>query len=193
MTVDATLEEEKHRMALALEAEKWVFKKEELIFVEAGQHIRALNAILWQVPSMAIAITGGLWYGVSLFDHGTVKIAALIFTSLVDIITVLIIWRLRSVMDEYIVTQRSFQPNVTQKRKKNRVIMYWTSILLLAAAMGFLGATNVKKLVRDSVNSKPTITSCETTLTLAIPSETPVMQPTTHFESTKNTLHKQCQ
>ena len=64
--------------------------------------------------------------------------------------------------------------------------MYWTSILLLAAAMGFLGATNVKKLVRDSVNSKPTITSCETTLTLAIPSETPVMQPTTHFESTKN-------
>ncbi|HCF1128981.1 TPA: hypothetical protein NH771_004737, partial [Pseudomonas aeruginosa] len=59
---EEALETLKHKNAQELELMKWKFKKEELSYLEAGQHLRSLNQQLWQVPSMVIAITGGIWY-----------------------------------------------------------------------------------------------------------------------------------
>lgn len=193
MTSDAKLEREKHRLTLALEAEKWAYKKQELVFIEAGQHIRALNVTLWQVPSMAIAITGGLWYGISLFDHATVKIAALLFTSLVDLVTIRIIWRLRSVMSDYLVAQLSFQSQSGPDKPKHIVMWCWSAILFSAALLGVLGALNVTTLARESANSKPAITSCETALALDISLEAARSRSVTSRKPLKNLQHKQCQ
>lgn len=184
MTTDAELE--KHRMSVALEAQKWEYKKQELVFVEAGHHIRALNVTLWQVPSMAIAITGGLWYGISLFDHEAVKIAALTFTSLVDLVTVRIIWRLRSVMSGYLAAQLSFQ-SLTDTGKPKHVVMWcWTIILCAAALWGALGAANVKSLARQPSSVKPAITSCENSLAVGFSVEAARSGSANNRESTKS-------
>lgn len=193
MTTDTKVEREKHRLTLALEAEKWAYKKQELIFVEAGQHIRALNVILWQVPSMAIAITGGLWYGISLFDHETVKIAALLFTALVDLITIGIIWRLRTVMSAYLVAQLSFQLLSDHGKPKHIVMWCWSAILFAAAVLGMLGAWNVETLARESSNVKPVITSCETAFTLAISPEAARSSSVASGKPSKNLEQKKCQ
>ncbi|MET3139339.1 hypothetical protein AAKU61_003720 [Undibacterium sp. GrIS 1.2] len=191
MTTNAELV--KHRMNLALEAQKWEYKKQELVFVEAGQHIRSLNVTLWQVPSMAIAITGGLWYGISLFDQEAVKIAALIFTSLVDLVTVRIIWRLRAVMSGYLTAQLSFQ-SLTDAGKPKHVVMWcWTIILFAAALLGVLGAANVKSLTRESSNVKPAITSCENSFSLNFPVGAARSGSADKRESTKNHQQKKCQ
>lgn len=190
MTTDAELETQ--RMSLALEAQKWEYKKKELIFVEAGQHIRALNVTLWQVPSMAIAITGGLWYGISLFDQEAVKIAALIFTSIVDLVTVRIIWRLRAVMSGYLTAQLSFQSLTDEGKPKHVVMWCWTIILCGAAILGVLGAANVKSLAREVPNVKPATTSCENSIALNFPRDA-VRSDSDAREPTK-TLHQQkCQ
>lgn len=191
MTTDAELE--KHQMNLALEAKKWEYKKQELAFVEAGQHIRSLNVILWQVPSMAIAITGGLWYGISLFDQEAVKIAALILTSLVDLVTVRIIWRLRAVMSKYLTAQLSFQSLTDAGETKHVIIWCWTVILCAAALLGILGVANVKSLARNSSNVKPAITSCENSLTLNFPIEVARSDSADNHESTNNHQQQKCQ
>lgn len=191
MTTDAELE--KHRMNLDLEAQKWEYKKQEVVFVEAGQHIRALNVILWQVPSMAIAITGGLWYGISLFDHEAVKIAALIFTSLVDLVTVRIIWRLRSVMNGYLTAQLSFQSLADAGKPKHVVMWCWTIILCAAALLGALGAANVKSLARAPATVKPAITSCENSLALNFPVEASRSGSGYNRQPIKNHQQQKCQ
>jgi hypothetical protein len=191
MTIDAELE--KHRMNLALEAQKWEYKKKELVFVEAGQHIRALNVTLWQVPSMAIAITGGLWYGISLFDHETVKFSALMFTSLVDLVTIGIIWRLRSVMSDYLVAQLSFQSLPDSGKPKHIVMWCWTVILLAAAVLGGLGAWKVETLARKPANANPAITSCESTLALNLTLEAARSGSTQSHKLPKNSQQKKCQ
>src|SRR3546814_15700834 len=65
-----------------------LFKKEELSYLEAGQHLRSLNQQLWQVPSMVIAITGGIWYGAASITGGSPKILALGFAVAVNILTI---------------------------------------------------------------------------------------------------------
>lgn len=190
MTTDAELETQ--RMSLALEAQKWEYKKQELVFVEAGQHIRALNVTLWQVPSMAIAITGGLWYGISLFDHEAVKIAALIFTSLVDLVTVRIIWRLRSVMSGYLAAQLTFQSLTDEGKPKHVVMWCWTIILCGAAFLGALGAANVKSLARETLNVKPAATSCENSIALNFSGEA-VRSGSDGREQTKPLQQQKCQ
>ncbi len=44
----------KHRLASDLEERRWQFKTLELKYLEAGQHLRSLNQLMWQVPSMVI-------------------------------------------------------------------------------------------------------------------------------------------
>ncbi|EXF45835.1 hypothetical protein BAY1663_01772 [Pseudomonas sp. BAY1663] len=41
MTNEAELEAIKHQNAITLEKQKWQFRKQELTFLEAGQHLRA--------------------------------------------------------------------------------------------------------------------------------------------------------
>ncbi|HCF0264805.1 TPA: hypothetical protein NH789_002221 [Pseudomonas aeruginosa] len=113
---DKALEKLKHQNAIALENFKWEKKKEELSFLEAGQHLRALNQQLWQVPGMAIAVTGGIWYGAISISYDLPKLLAFCFAATVDLITIIVLIRLRSIIQIQINLQNKFndiQPEKT--------------------------------------------------------------------------------
>ena len=41
------------------------FEREKLCYEQNCEHMRSLNQIMWQVPMIAMTLTGGLWYAVA--------------------------------------------------------------------------------------------------------------------------------
>ncbi|EPK2986585.1 hypothetical protein H2846_004546, partial [Escherichia coli] len=63
---------------LRIEAIRWHQKLQEIIYLEAGQHMRALNQLMWQIPSFVIAVNGGLWYATTLANENSLWIIFLV-------------------------------------------------------------------------------------------------------------------
>lgn len=137
----------KHRLASDLEEHKWRFKTLELKYLEAGQHLRSLNQLMWQVPSMVIAITGGLWYGATTVDELQARTVVLSFAAVFSVLTIVIIWRLRQLIQIHIDRQQLFSPDKEKApRGKYVVIGCWTAALLGSAIVSTLGACNPSHL-----------------------------------------------
>jgi hypothetical protein len=81
-----------------LEAVKWHQKIQEITYLEAGQHLRSLNQLMWQIPSFVIAINGGLWYGATLLNFNAVWIFLLLIFFF-DIVTIITLFRIRGLLD----------------------------------------------------------------------------------------------
>jgi hypothetical protein len=139
MSQPQTEEEIKHLHALELEEQKWAYRKEELQYLEAGQHLRSLNQLMWQVPSLAIGITGGLWYGATLVNDETTRRFLLTFSAIVDFLTVVTLWRLRSIIGMHIAHQRRFANLTDHDRFRRTVIICWSVALITAATGGATG------------------------------------------------------
>ncbi|KTC04007.1 hypothetical protein [Pseudomonas syringae] len=156
MVNDSAFEAIKHENAKELEQIKWRFKKEELSYCEAGLHLRSLNQQLWQVPSMVIAITGGIWYGAASISGDLPKVLALSFAAAVNILTIPIIVRLRQLIKKHINHQLLF--NHQQDSKGNyTVITCWTLLLITAACFSIASASasNIKKINTENKKAEP--------------------------------------
>ncbi|WP_175718800.1 hypothetical protein [Burkholderia anthina] len=140
MSQPQTEEEIRHRHALEIEERKWAYRKEELRYLEAGQHLRSLNQLMWQVPSLAIAITGGLWYGATVVGDDTARRFLFIFSGTVDVLTIVTLWRLRSIIGKHLAYQIQFAGVSDQDRFRRVVISCWSVALLAAAVGGGMGA-----------------------------------------------------
>ena len=122
----------KHRLASDLEERKWQFKTLELKYLEAGQHLRSLNQLMWQVPSMVIAITGGLWYGATTVDELQARTVVLSFAAFFSVLTIVIIWRLRQLIQMH--RQATSICPRRRTRAARQVRCHW---LLDCSAFGF--------------------------------------------------------
>src|SRR5262249_16264508 len=129
MSLQQATDEIRQRHALELEEQKWTYKKEELRYLEAGQHLRSLNQLMWQVPSFAIGITGGLWYGATLVGNETIQRFLLIFSAIVDVLTIITLWRLRSIIGVHIAYQRQFAGAKDRDKFRHTVIICWSIAL----------------------------------------------------------------
>ncbi len=132
----------KRKAELDIEEKKWGFKRQELIYLEAGQHLRSLNGLLWQVPGLAIAITGGLWYATTNLQivSDLPKIFALIFVGIFNLLTIVVIWRLRRLIDKQINIQKTFANDDAKPSRQYWVIGCWSVQLLCAAIFSFVAA-----------------------------------------------------
>ena len=155
---DPDFEAIKHENAKELEQIKWQFKKEELSYLEAGQHLRSLNQQLWQVPSMVIAITGGIWYGAASISGDMAKVLALSFAATVSILTIPIIVRLRQLIKKHINLQLAFNQQSDSKGNYT-VITCWTLLLLTAACFSIAGAFNTEKVSITDKKNEPQVTN----------------------------------
>lgn len=155
---DPDFEAIKHENAKELERIKWYFKKEELSYLEAGQHLRSLNQQLWQVPSMVIAITGGIWYGTASISGDLPKVLALSFAATVNILTIPIIVRLRQLIKKHINLQLAFNQQSDSKGNYT-VITCWILLLLTAACLSIAGASNTKKISNENKKSESQTTN----------------------------------
>ncbi|MBW7565182.1 hypothetical protein KIF53_01390 [Chromobacterium subtsugae] len=151
MTKEYELEKlaKQQEYALQLEETKWKYKQKELAYVEAGNHMRALNQLMWQVPSIAMAITGGLWYGAANLQVAEPRAWVFAFAIVADVMTIITLHRLRKLIQRELEKQATFE-SISLPKSKNIVVWCWTIVLFSAATTGFFGALN-----SDKFNARP--------------------------------------
>lgn len=91
-----------------IEALKWHQRLQEITYLEAGQHMRALNQLMWQVPSLVIIINGGLWYGLTMMSNFTAHFI-FAFCLIFDLASIVTLYRLRKLIGTKIDIQSSIE------------------------------------------------------------------------------------
>lgn len=75
-------------------------------FNQNSETFRALNALMWQVPLIAMTLTGGLWFGVSSIskdsDLAFLRPGLLLLAGVGDLLLIVILERLRHIIGEYL-------------------------------------------------------------------------------------------
>lgn len=67
------------------------------------QQFRSLNQIMWQIPVLAMTLTGGLWFGVSKIEDNYLLACVLLLTAVVgNLALVIVLYRFRFVMSKYL-------------------------------------------------------------------------------------------
>ena len=88
------------------------FEREKLCYEQNYLQFRSLNQIMWQVPILAMTLTGGLWFGVAKVD--TIKNAQyglLLLAFFWQYWLILVLRRTRYVMGEYLKAIKKFYPS----------------------------------------------------------------------------------
>lgn len=97
-----------------IEAIKWHQRLQEITYLEAGQHMRALNQLMWQVPSLVIIINGGLWYGLTMMSNFTAHFI-FAFCLFFDSASIVTLYRLRKLISAKIEIQSSIEKSYNEK------------------------------------------------------------------------------
>jgi hypothetical protein len=64
---------------------------------------RALNALMWQIPLIAMTLTGGLWFGVSRVESAPeLRIGLLLLAAIGDLGLIVVLARLRYILERYL-------------------------------------------------------------------------------------------
>lgn len=71
-----------------------------------SETFRALNALMWQIPLIAMTLTGGLWFGVSSISKESgltfLRPGLLLLAGVGDLVLIVILERLRHIIEEYL-------------------------------------------------------------------------------------------
>ena len=130
------------------------FEKDKISYEQHSESFRHLNSQMWQVPIIAMTLTGGLWFGVfsSTTINDFVSGGLLIFCGVCDFLFVFILFRVHFIMSLLIEKLNIFNPsysidptNTTNGnaliRKDNLVITLFSSMLIFATILSFLTAS----------------------------------------------------
>ena len=118
------------------------------------QQFRSLNQIMWQIPVLAMTLTGGLWFGVSKIENNSLLACLLLLTAIVgNLSLVVVLRRFRFVMSQYLSWLKEASPagfvdaetvdpkeNWLQKflTKKERVRQMFSFLLCWAALVSLV-------------------------------------------------------
>ena len=91
-----------------LERMRQHFERDKTAFQENASNLRSLNQFLWQVPTIAITLTGGLWFGVTKIDVILGKQGLLALAGLTDFLLIFVVLRVRHLFGEYLRAQKGF-------------------------------------------------------------------------------------
>jgi len=134
------------------------FERDKICYEQNCESFRGLNQLMWQVPVIAMTLTGGLWYGVATLNEmkAGIKTLLLLLAALGDLAFIVVLVRVRAVMAAYLEKIKDFNPGsfpaaavpgsvwsflgkeLTAKGEK--VVVRTFSILLGLAALGSLVA-----------------------------------------------------
>lgn len=83
-------------------------------FNQNSETFRTLNALMWQVPLIAMTLTGGLWFGVSSIskDSGLsfLRPGLLLLAGIGDVLLIVVLERLRYIVNEYLEWLKAAHP-----------------------------------------------------------------------------------
>jgi hypothetical protein len=126
-------------------ARKEAFDRDKACYEQNFQQYRAMNQIMWQVPLLAITITGGLWYAaLNVTGVQDFKRPLFLLAFVLDVALIAVLWRVRHVMSAYMVQIERFNPSSFVKAS-GRGLFNWPytvvsafSLALAIAAVGSL-------------------------------------------------------
>ena len=95
------------------------FDRKKACYEQNCQQFRRLSQIMYQIPLIAMTLTGGLWYGVATLTtiDLTVKGSLLLLAATANICLIFIINRIRDVMEAYLVKIEEFYPPGFARKK----------------------------------------------------------------------------
>lgn len=67
-----------------------------------SQTFRSLNQLMWQVPLLAMSLTGGLWFGVAKTASPLFQLSLLTLAALGNLVLIVVVARLRYIMEAYL-------------------------------------------------------------------------------------------
>lgn len=121
------------------------FERDKICYEQHSESFRSLNNQMWQVPIIAMTLTGGLWFGIfSTKIEADVAAMLLLFCFVCDTLFILILFRVRLIMSLLIDRLTQFNPSYSISpseshkgnyvtRQDNLVICLFSIMLLLAA------------------------------------------------------------
>lgn len=80
-----------------------------------SETFRTLNALMWQIPLIAMTLTGGLWFGVSSLSKedalALLRPGLLLLAGVGDLLLIVVLERLRHIVSEYLLWLQAAVPN----------------------------------------------------------------------------------
>lgn len=77
------------------------FERAKVAYEQNFEQFRSLNQVMWQVPVIAMTLTGGLWFGAASVEAmAGFQYLLLILAALANLGLVVVLARLRFVMEE---------------------------------------------------------------------------------------------
>jgi hypothetical protein len=133
---------------------KLAFDREKACYEQNFQQFRAMNQIMWQVPLLAVSITGGLWYAAfAVTDMAQFRGPIFLLSGTLNLVLIAVLWRIRLVMGAYLKKLEAFHPAAFVKaegkglfNRQYTVIVAFSSVLLVAAAGSLVGFFNIDML-----------------------------------------------
>lgn len=125
------------------------FEREKCCYEQNCQQFRAMNQIMWQVPLLAISITGGLWYA-ALAINGASDFRKPLFllSAVLDFSLIAVLWRVRFVMAAYLTQIEAFNPTAFVRAAGTGLFnRSHTVVVAFSAAMGCAGIGSVLGLL----------------------------------------------
>jgi SAM-dependent methyltransferase len=135
---------------------------------------RSLNQIMWQIPVLAMTLTGGLWFGVSHLQENPGLRATLLFTAFLGNIALsVVLYRFRHVMGCYLKWLEDADPkgfvDAREGRKSRNPIARWASkeervrqmfsVMLLWGALASFGLFSATVLDMTTLKSREKVSS----------------------------------
>lgn len=110
------------------------------------ENFRSLNALMWQIPLIAMTLTGGLWFGVSsIKDMAGMRAGLLLLAAVGDFGLIVVLARLRHIIGCYLTwLQRAFPrgyvaaPGFDWKTKPETVKTAFQAMLFFAGIISFV-------------------------------------------------------
>ncbi|MEJ6782153.1 hypothetical protein [Aminobacter sp. Piv2-1] len=121
------------------------FARDQSCYEQNFQQYRAMNQIMWQVPLLAITITGGLWYA-ALGVSGASEFRGPLFllSAVLDFALIAVLWRIRFVMAAYLVQIERFHPPAFVRASGSGFLNWpYTVVAAFSVALGCAGIGSV--------------------------------------------------
>jgi hypothetical protein len=128
-----------------IEIIKWHQRIQEVAYLEAGQHMRALNQLMWQVPSLVIAINGGLWYGTTLVSELAAR-AIFFMVFIFDLMSIITLYRLRGLLEVKINFQKDVEEQCAEGVLSEASLLHFNEIYLRKMMLNDLRESRRKEL-----------------------------------------------
>lgn len=123
------------------------FERDKVCYEQNCEHFRSLNQIMWQVPVIAMTLTGGLWFGASEVNIEGFRFLLLLLAAFGNAALIIVLQRMRFLIQQHLEKIKEFHPpgfvqsfGGTKRFEGQRVVVRTFQWLLgLSSAFSLIG------------------------------------------------------